>query len=389
MGPHTFTPRWLTPTVGRTGLPEGDRDVVLSSQLAVFAAVATTAYEGFYLLHDIGRLLPIFVWNLAFIVAYLAVPVLNRRGLVGLGRELAFDTVYVQLLVVTYHIGTGAGVHLFYFPLAGLLALVHWGMREVQLAVRLALALAAYLVCHFAFPPDAALLPLSPRILDVLYAGSAAGAILLSGLFSYLFRCAIQRAEADLERANRELQQLSSVDDLTGIANRRSLGRALEREWARAARSAHPVAVLMCDVDHFKAYNDQYGHQQGDACLVEIAQVLQLVVSRPGDVVARYGGEEFVLVLPETDHDGAAAVAAAVHQGIAALAIPHEAAPAGGRVTVSIGACATVPAPEDEFEAVLARADQLMYAAKAAGRNRTAAPAPGGGVHVTEPSLET
>jgi diguanylate cyclase (GGDEF)-like protein len=166
-----------------------------------------------------------------------------------------------------------------------------------------------------------------------------------------------------------ELRRISAQDGLTGIANRRSFNQALEREWLRAMRQGTPLSVLLIDIDHFKQYNDRYGHQAGDECLQHIASALNLAVQRPTDVVARYGGEEFVILLPETDAAGAAAVARRMQNVVATLALPH-ASSATGIVSMSIGVCAITPSRGQPAQNLIACADLALYRAKAAGRNR-------------------
>lgn len=173
-----------------------------------------------------------------------------------------------------------------------------------------------------------------------------------------------------LDEANRELTRLSSVDGLTGISNRRQFDECLAREWARAQRTGTPLSLLMCDVDFFKQYNDLYGHQAGDECLRSVADVLQSKVKRPTDLAARYGGEEFVVVLPDTDIDGACRVADAVREGIAALGRPHRGARIG-ILSVSVGVASAVPKRDGmSGERLLAAADAALYVAKQNGRNR-------------------
>ena len=134
----------------------------------------------------------------------------------------------------------------------------------------------------------------------------------------------------------------AGLDGLTGLANRRTFDQVLAREWARAAREAAPLALAMIDVDHFKAYNDLYGHPGGDYCLSRVAAVLRETLNRPGDLLARYGGEEFAAVLPGTDLVGAAVVAEAMRAAVAALGLTHAGSPQHGRVTVS----AATPRPD-------------------------------------------
>ncbi len=165
------------------------------------------------------------------------------------------------------------------------------------------------------------------------------------------------------------LRKLLSTDSLTGIANRRRFDDALAREWRRCRRAGMPLSLLMIDVDHFKPYNDQFGHQQGDECLRQVAQLLLDGIGRPGDLVARYGGEEFLCMLPDTGMAGALAVADKLAAVVRQADIYHPRSPAGARLTISVGA-ATAKDLSGEPDALMAFADKLLYAAKAAGRNQ-------------------
>nr|MDQ2696833.1 diguanylate cyclase [Pseudomonadota bacterium] len=179
-----------------------------------------------------------------------------------------------------------------------------------------------------------------------------------------------EAASARLAAANRELERQSLLDGLTGVANRRCFDDFLNREWQRAMRARHPLALILADVDHFKAYNDHYGHPAGDACLVQIAQVLAGGVSRPADLVARYGGEEFAVVLPDTDAEGLRHIAEKLRAAVAALAIPHAVSPTADHVTLSLGAATAMPGEGVTPAGLIAAADRSLYQAKAAGRNR-------------------
>ncbi|HQC84552.1 MAG TPA: sensor domain-containing diguanylate cyclase [Rhodoferax sp.] len=181
------------------------------------------------------------------------------------------------------------------------------------------------------------------------------------------------RRERMLTQQAVQLKTLSAMDSLTGLANRRSLDEVLEREFRRAARSSHSVAVVLVDIDAFKLYNDTYGHQAGDRCLTEVARVLRQSLKRPGDLAARYGGEEFLLILPETDLQGAVAVARTMRVEVEAMGLLHTGSAHHGVITISQGVAATIPGKTDTFEDLLAQADVALYAAKRAGRNRVAA----------------
>lgn len=171
-----------------------------------------------------------------------------------------------------------------------------------------------------------------------------------------------------LDTANQELKRLSSLDGLTGIANRRHFDETLEREWRRSMRQGAEFSILLCDVDNFKQYNDSLGHQAGDDCLRQIAQALTGAMDRGGDLVARYGGEEFAVILPETSLSGGEIVAERMRQTIENLQIPHPNAPSG-RVTISVGLASGIAMPETDPSKLVKTADRALYNAKNQGRN--------------------
>lgn len=177
-------------------------------------------------------------------------------------------------------------------------------------------------------------------------------------------------------RQLRLLEQATSAslhDPLTGLPNRRHCREHLSAEWRRMARDRRPLAVLFLDIDHFKRYNDHYGHAQGDACLRQIAALLGAQIRREGDMIARYGGEEFVCVLPGTDAAGATAMAEAFSRTVTSAKIPHADSPIGPHITLSIGCATTVPDLARDPDALLDLADQSLYGAKRGGRNRIVA----------------
>lgn len=180
----------------------------------------------------------------------------------------------------------------------------------------------------------------------------------------------LQATQRELKRQGELLRQLALTDSLTGVANRRCFDETLDKEWRRCERSDQSIAVIMVDVDHFKAFNDLYGHQAGDACLTAIAGALDECVRRPPDMVARYGGEEFIVLLPQESLKGAIAVAERMLAGVRALSIPHARSSCSPHVTISLGIAAMVPTRQDAPASLLAAADAGLYGAKAAGRNR-------------------
>jgi diguanylate cyclase (GGDEF)-like protein len=184
-----------------------------------------------------------------------------------------------------------------------------------------------------------------------------------------LLESVITERTAELAESNAKLAALSMTDGLTGVTNRRGFDTGLADEWARAQRNGTPVALAMLDVDHFKLYNDEYGHQAGDQCLRAIAAVIAEHARRPGDLAARYGGEEFALLTPATDGEAARLIAQSVCERIAALGLAH-AGSSYGKVTVSIGIGALTPGPGNSPELLIRLADDALYRAKREGRSR-------------------
>lgn len=178
--------------------------------------------------------------------------------------------------------------------------------------------------------------------------------------------------ELDNERIQQladELERLSFLDGLTGLANRRYFDRMFEKAWRGGMRELYPLSLVMLDVDFFKRYNDHYGHQQGDACLKEIARSISFVTARPQDLASRYGGEEFVLLFPRTDNLAARHLTTRILEKIRALELPHGRSDCAETVTVSAGIATVVPSPELDMSALLKAADQALYRAKSQGRD--------------------
>lgn len=180
----------------------------------------------------------------------------------------------------------------------------------------------------------------------------------------------IAERTAELSEANHQLQKLSEIDGLTGIANRRKFDIEWDREWRRAVREMRPVALLMFDIDHFKEYNDRYGHQEGDLCLQRVAEVLNASMQRSEDLVARYGGEEFVAILPGMTGTLATEIAERIRLAVESMQWPHADNHQAQRVTISIGVASCVPDQHESSLTLLKRADASLYRAKHEGRNR-------------------
>jgi diguanylate cyclase (GGDEF)-like protein len=194
-------------------------------------------------------------------------------------------------------------------------------------------------------------------------------ALLGYGLRSILSQVHQIQMEDTLRQDRTMLAEMAMRDSLTGIPNRRAFEETLHREWRQALRGQQPMSLLLVDIDLFKQYNDRYGHLAGDACLREVASVLQHALRRPADLLARYGGEEFVLVLPNTRPNGAREVATRLCQQVSQLQLHHDDSPTHC-VTVSIGVASMVPVDGTAPDALISTADSALYAAKRNGRNR-------------------
>ncbi len=181
------------------------------------------------------------------------------------------------------------------------------------------------------------------------------------------------RTHLALKRQGDILRSLAFIDGLTGIANRRRFDECLDVEWRDGKRNVHPLALILIDIDHFKSYNDLYGHLQGDTCLRAVGAVISACMGRARDLTARFGGEEFVCVLPNCDLDGARHLAEKVRMAVQELAIVHAGSSTAAVVTISVGLSCVVPQDGLACDALVDAADQLLYSAKQSGRNRVVA----------------
>ncbi len=189
---------------------------------------------------------------------------------------------------------------------------------------------------------------------------------------SYWAQRELHATQMELKRKNAELEALSCRDALTGILNRRGFDEYLRKEWLRAIRKKTELGLALIDIDFFKHFNDNYGHQGGDECLRHVARALGEKLHRPSDVVARYGGEEFVVVLPDTNLLGSAMIAESLRSAVEALHYPHEFSAAANCVTVSVGVAVMAPKPNESQDVLIKHADEALYSAKDDGRNRYA-----------------
>lgn len=218
--------------------------------------------------------------------------------------------------------------------------------------------------------------PLQKAVIDVYFLLSVSVISLLSAYFverftrqDYVHKQLLQREQAQLQEVNEHLQHLVTNDSLTGIANRRYFDEVIEDEWRRAQRGHYPLALLMVDIDHFKAFNDHYGHQKGDEALRIVAKTLGAFGKRAGDMVARYGGEEFVMISAGTAYKDAIALGNKICKAISNVRIPHDNSPVSSVVTVSIGVATITPLLEQDVGTLIHDADKNLYQAKANGRN--------------------
>ena len=182
----------------------------------------------------------------------------------------------------------------------------------------------------------------------------------------------IELRTEELKEANELLHRLSREDSLTGLANRRWFAQFLARTWQGAMREKQPISILIIDIDDFKAFNDNYGHQKGDSCLKLISEAIRRTVGRASDLVSRYGGEEFVILLGDTSLEGGLKIAENIRAAVENLGVPHKGSSNHHTVTVSIGVTSTLPAPDIQPETVLVAADRAMYIAKHQGKNQVA-----------------
>lgn len=174
----------------------------------------------------------------------------------------------------------------------------------------------------------------------------------------------LEMVNEELKCANEKLKCLSQLDGLTNIFNRAMFDKSMKLEWSRCGKSHVPLALIMVDIDFFKSLNDSFGHQVGDQCLKQVADVLAFCTNRSRDVVSRYGGDEFAVILPQTDQEGALTIANKLRENVSRLVIPGLDSPACQALTISIGLCCVVPSENSSIEALIKNADQALYEAK-------------------------
>ncbi len=188
--------------------------------------------------------------------------------------------------------------------------------------------------------------------------------LLIGGLSGLIF------SGIKLSKAYNTIKRQAVFDALTGIPNRHSFSERILTEFNRSLRDKFPLSVIMGDIDHFKLYNDTYGHAEGDECLKNVARAIEKTLKRPGDFCARYGGEEFIIILPSTNQDGAAKIAEDIRVNVLSLKIPHRENHPAEFVTISLGTATKEPGKIPTYEELLKMADEALYIAKKRGRNR-------------------
>lgn len=179
-----------------------------------------------------------------------------------------------------------------------------------------------------------------------------------------------KKTDEHLISVNSELKRLASIDPLTQLANRRNFMERMEMEWKRMYREKKFLSLIMCDIDYFKLFNDNYGHQEGDECLIAVAQAINSAMRRPADLTSRFGGEEFIIILPDTDTQGVSVVAELIRSKVFELQIPHKHSLVVPYVSLSLGTASLIPNPDNDQNSFIKAADTALYKAKETGRNR-------------------
>ena len=302
---------------------------------------------------------------------------LRIRG--GVDQQLLSepDTTVDGLLAVNYTLPSADGSPAFYLTGYEDISQLSQQMRQIQYttvagflalgAVALLMAIAVFQ--RYLFSPVGSLLVQ----IRTLAKGERSRMINPRGLSEVAeLSDAFNQMKRQVQERTDELNRLSQEDPLTGIGNRRQFDTVIATHYRKSLREQRPLTLLLIDVDFFKLYNDNYGHQAGDVCLQAIASALHDCASRPGDIAVRYGGEEFAMVLPDTPYKGLHTVAHNIHEALAALGIPHKGSPTG-QITVSIGGATLIPHDGTEIATLIREADRALYQAKESGRNKLVA----------------
>jgi diguanylate cyclase (GGDEF)-like protein len=359
--------QWLRPNSRRTGLTA--REAVMTRHLALVGMLVTAVFFLTWLAHDPAALWP---FSLASAFILIAFALVFRRSASPEAAPLIIAVIFAAIIKGIVLFGADAGIHLFSLVTVALasrlLARQHKGFLLVCFLIAGILLAGTPLL----LPGERALASLPDFMLTVFYILSAVTTVIIIGTAAYWLHMETDLAEKRLRSLNTQLETLARTDELTGLANRRGLISVLGDEWARGRREETWLAVIMCDVDHFKAFNDSEGHDKGDDCLQAIARILESTVQRPADLVARYGGEEFTVILPGTDLPGAETVAEKLRQAVAGKRIPNPGLPGQECITISAGVTAMRADKLSDPMELIREADHALYEAKDAGRNRVA-----------------
>ncbi|SFH92807.1 GGDEF domain-containing protein [Modicisalibacter xianhensis] len=368
---------WLRFTPALESLFEQETGKSRARHLLVGSVIAIVIYN-LFLFTDV-LMIPDIVMTAVMVRSGLITPLallsmaVMWRGLPPLAREsLEAGIVLLSAISLCYLLAlTEAPQSPFYHP--GLVLVILFGNVVVRLRFWFAVATSLTIIVLYALlRPGPATLTDEAVIINVVMMSSCAVFTLFANYIlerdqrrGYLLGLRERVRRAELSVSNAELTRLSYADPLTGIANRRELNRYLKNLTDN--RGFERIAFILFDIDHFKRYNDHYGHPAGDRCLTQVAQILQASLYRTGDLVARIGGEEFIVVLPDAGQRTALLIAERLREAVAAAAIPHEASPIRPVITLSAGV--SEGAMDNDVLTILSAADTALYRAKAAGRN--------------------
>ncbi len=295
---------------------------------------------------------------------------LNSRHFHRLAKALALVVGNFHIANVVLLLGIDTGVY-FYFSAAIIAPLFFYTAKEYKTIAGFALLTTILaLLVHTAHPHLPPLIRPPVMLLTLFFYFSVLGSLFTVFIFVLHFYNESNRLERSLTAVNNKLRLLSETDSLTQLPNRRALFANLDREWGRAIRNTTPLSLIMMDVDHFKWFNDQYGHQEGDRCLERIAQAVSENVREFVDFPARYGGEEFFVLLSNTTLDQAEVVAERIRREVLTLGIPHQQNEPDCLVTCSLGIASCRPDGVSQPAELIGRADTALFAAKRNGRNR-------------------
>ena len=295
---------------------------------------------------------------------------LNARHFFNLARVIGLLIGNFHIFAMVLLLGLDRGVD-YFFSMVIILPLFVFTKKEIRSILLFAsLTILLALLVHILSSQMSPIVGAPETLLTVLFFFSVIGSQATVFILVYYFYSESNRFEKSLKETNKKLHKLSETDPLTLLPNRRSFNRNLDREWGRGIRSKNPFAVIMIDVDHFKMFNDYYGHQEGDRCLVSFAEIILKKIREYVDFPGRYGGEEFIILLCNTNLDAAYIIAKRIHGEIMKLGIPNKPSKQEGIVTCSLGVASCIPSKDSGPEDLIRDADKALYRAKENGRNR-------------------